>query len=163
MEGWGVGGYSGLHMPNLISVMNDQIRRLARREIRAQTKTMKRLTAKYRRDIAALKREIVGLRKTVGYLQVQEKRRVAGRPAPEAGAMRFRADGLRSHRAKLGLSAKDYGRLVGVAGLTIYHWEHAKARPRRLQLAKLAQVRGIGKREALKRLELLGSNAARGK
>ena len=149
-------------MPNLASALNEQIRRLSRREITSQTKTTRRLTAQYRRDIAALKREMVSLRKKVAFLEAQEKRRVAERPAPsEVEGVRFRADGLKSHRAKLGLSAKDYGRLVGVAGLTIYHWEGGKARPRRAQLAKLAAVRGLGKREALKRLELLGGSKGR--
>ena len=149
-------------MPHLASVLNEQIRRLARREITAQTKTTRRLTAQYRRDIAALKRQVAALRKSVAFLEVQEKRRVAERPAPpEADGMRFRASGLKSHRAKLGLSAKEYGRLVGVAGLTIYRWEGGKSRPRKQQLAKLAAVRGLGKREAMKRLELLGgSNGA---
>jgi hypothetical protein len=41
-------------MPNLTSVLNDQIWRLARREITANTKVIKRATAHYRRDIAAL-------------------------------------------------------------------------------------------------------------
>ena len=40
--------------------------------------------------------------------------------------------------------------------MTIYHWEAGKARPRQQQLAKLAAVRGLGKREAVRRLELLG-------
>jgi DNA-binding transcriptional regulator YiaG len=146
-------------MPNLASFLNDQIRRLSRREITSQTRTTRKLTAQYRRDIAALKREMVALRKKVAFLETQEKRRVAERPtAPATEGIRFRADGLKSHRAKLGLSAKDYGRLVGVAGLTIYHWEGGKARPRKAQLAKLAAVRGLGKREALKRLELLGGS-----
>ena len=39
--------------------------------------------------------------------------------------------------------------------LTIYNWELGKSRPRKEQLAALVAVRGIGKREALKRLELL--------
>ena len=146
-------------MPNLASALNEQIRRLSRREITAQTKTDRRLTAQHRRDIAALKREVASLRKAVAFLAAQEKRRVAERPAPPAAeGIRFRADGLKSHRARLGLSAKDYGRLVGVAGLTIYQWEGGKARPRKAQLAKLAAVRGLGKREALKRLELLGGS-----
>ena len=149
-------------MPNLASALNDHIRRLSRREIRSQTKSTRRLTAQYRRDIAALKREMTSLRKKVAFLEAQEKRRVAERPAPPpAEGIRFRADGLKSRREKLGLSAKDYGRLVGVAGLTIYQWEGGKSRPRKAQLAKLAAVRGLGKREALKRLELLdGSNGA---
>jgi DNA-binding transcriptional regulator YiaG len=151
-------------MPNLASALNDQIRRLSRREITSQTKSTRRLTAQYRRDIAALKREMAALRKKVAFLEAQEKRRVSERPAPAAvEGIRFRADGLKSHRAKLGLSAKDYGRLVGVAGLTVYNCEAGKARPRRAQLAKVATVRGLGKREALKRLELLGgANGAAG-
>jgi DNA-binding transcriptional regulator YiaG len=149
-------------MPNLASFLNDQIRRLSRREITSQTKTTRRLTAQYRRDIAALKRDMAALRKSVAFLEAQEKRRVADRPAaPAAEGKRFRTDGLRSHRSKLGLSAKDYGTLVGVAGLTIYHWEAAKARPRQAQLAKLLAVRRIGKREAIKRLELLGGSNGR--
>jgi len=147
-------------MPNLNSVINEQISRLARREIRAQTKKTKKLTAQYRRDIASLKRQIAALSKSVAFLTRQEKRRVGGAPvaaSTEASeGVRFRADGLKSHRAKLGLSAADYGRLVGASGLSVYHWEGGKARPRRPQVAKLAAVRGIGKREALKRLEMLG-------
>ena len=57
---------------------------------------------------------------------------------------------------KLGLSAKDYGKLVGVSGLSIYNWESEKTRPRDSQLAKIVAVRGMGKREALKRLEQMG-------
>ena len=56
---------------------------------------------------------------------------------------------------RLGFSANDYGRLVGVAGLTIYNWEKGKSKPRDKQLAAWAEVRGIGKREAWRRLELL--------
>jgi len=42
-----------------------------------------------------------------------------------------------------------------VSGLTIYNWEKEKSKPRKSQLPKLQDVRGIGQREALKRLELL--------
>jgi DNA-binding transcriptional regulator YiaG len=141
---------------NLGSALNDQIRRLARREIRSQAKAIRRLTAQHRRDIAALKREVATLRKAVSYLERQEKRRVTkGAVARPAEGVRFRADGLKSHRAKLGLSAADYGRLVGASGLSVYHWESGKARPRQAQIAKLISVRGVGKREALKRLELV--------
>ena len=150
-------------MPNLASTLNDHIRRLSRREIKAQTKTTRRLGAQYRRDIAALKREMAALRKTVAFLTAQEKRRGAERPAAPAEGLRFRADGLKTHRAKLGLSAKDYGRLVGVAGLTVYQWEAGKSRPRQAQLAKLATVRGLGKREAYNRLELLGGSPRAGR
>jgi DNA-binding transcriptional regulator YiaG len=141
-------------MPNLSSVLNEQIRRLARREIRSNTRVVRKATAHYRRDIAALKREVASLRKQVRFLERQENKRTGGLPIPkETDGLRFRRDGLKTHRGKLGISAKDYGQLVGVSGLTIYNWEAGKSKPRRQQLAKLAAVRGLGKREAMRRLE----------
>ncbi len=44
----------------------------------------------------------------------------------------------------------------GVTGLTICNWENGKARPMAKQLAAWGAVRRTGKREALRRLELLG-------
>ena len=145
-------------MPNITNILNEEIRRLARREIKSNTGVVRKQTAQYRRDIAELKRQVASLSKAVAFLGKQEKRRVAEQPVgQEVEGRRFRADGLRSHRAKLGLSAKDYGLLVGVTGQTIYNWEEGKGRPRQQQVSKVAAVRGIGKREAMKRLELLGA------
>jgi DNA-binding XRE family transcriptional regulator len=142
-------------MPSVLPALNEHIRRLARREVRAQTVRTKRAAAQHRRDIAALKRTIKALTTRLAQLEKQAARGGGGAvvtaEAP-AERLRFRADGLRTHRAKLGLSAKDYGKLVGVSGLTIYHWEAGKSKPRRKQLPALAAVRGLGKREALKRL-----------
>jgi transcriptional regulator with XRE-family HTH domain len=70
------------------------------------------------------------------------------------------ARGLRSHRDRLGLSAEQYGRLAGVSAQTIYSWERGTSTPRARQRASLAEVRGLGKREARARLEAL---SARGK
>lgn len=96
--------------------------------------------------------------KAVAFLEKQEQRRVAAPPtAPQdAKGFRFSARGVKAQRARLGLSAKTFGRLVGVAGLTIYSWESGKSRPRAKQLPGLAAVRHLGKREAKKRLELIG-------
>ena len=139
-------------MPNITGVLNHHIRRLVRREINVRTRSARRLTSVHRRDLAALE-------KALGFLEGQERRRVAERPVPpKVEGIRFRADGLKSYRARLQLSAKDFGKLVGVAGLTIYSWESGKSKPRKAQVAKLAAVRGLGKREALKRLELMGGS-----
>jgi DNA-binding XRE family transcriptional regulator len=140
-------------MPNVLPALNEHVRRLARREIRAETARTKRASSQHRRDIAALKRLIKGLAVRVAAC---EKRGGAPTPVLAAGEasdnLRFRKDGLKTHRVKLGLSAKDYGRLVGVSGLTIYHWESGRAKPRRRQLPAIAAIRGLGKREALARL-----------
>jgi len=145
-------------MPNLLSILTDRIRRTARREIRAQTQKTRRLTAQHRRDLAALKRQVSALTKTIAFLEKQEQRRVTAPPSPPQGAkgVRFSARSVRAQHRRLGLSARDFGRLVGVAGLTIYNWESGKSRPRKKHLPSLAAIRGLGKREARRRLEMMG-------
>ena len=75
---------------------------------------------------------------------------------PADAPTRFSAKGLKSLRARTGLSAADFGRLAGVSGQSIYHWEAGKTTPGAKQRAALAALRGLGKREALRRLEALG-------
>ena len=143
-------------MPNLASVLKDEIIRLARKEVKSQTGVTKRAAAQHRRDIAALKRQVQALTKQVAFLESQEKKRVSKRtPEAPSGQVRFSPGWLKAHRERLGISAADYGQLVGASALSIYNWESGKAKPRREAQAALASVRGLGKREALKRLEML--------
>ena len=144
-------------MANLLSLLNERIRRLARREITAQTRKTRRMTAQHRRDLASLKRQVAALARTVAFLEKQERRRVATPPAlQDTKGVRFSARSVKAQRARLGLSAKDFGKLVGVSALTIYSWESGKSRPQKKQLAGLAAVRRLGKREARRRLEMIG-------
>ncbi|MGA2622052.1 MAG: helix-turn-helix domain-containing protein [Thermoguttaceae bacterium] len=145
-------------MSNIAAVLKDEIRRLAKREIKAATSATKQAVAQYRRDIAKLKRELQQQQKKTAFLEAQERKRLRQPQAVEEDELegvRYSARSVRAQRKRLGLSAADYGKLVGVSGLTIYSWEHGKARPRKAQIAGLVAVRGIGKREALKRLEVL--------
>ena len=141
-------------MPNIASVLKGEILRLARKEARSETSALKKASAQYRRDIAELKRRIVDLQRKVALLEKQVHRN-APSPTPEVDAehVRFTAKGLRSQRQRLGLSAANYGKLIGVTGQTIYSWEHESARPRQQQVARIAVLRGLGKREARERLE----------
>jgi DNA-binding transcriptional regulator YiaG len=47
------------------------------------------------------------------------------------------------------------GALVGVSAQTVYNWEAGKSRPRQQQLAAIAAIRKLGKREAQARLASL--------
>ncbi len=143
-------------MPNLTSVLREEIRRLARKEIRSEVGTTKRQSAQHRRDIAALKRFTDAFERRVSFLERQEKKRVrTDKPDSVPEGTRFSPKWLKAHRKKVGLSAADYGELIGVSGLTIYNWEQGKAKPRDKSLASLAAVRGLGKRETWKRLDML--------
>ena len=138
-------------MPNLSTILKAEITRLARKEIKAAVDPVRKANAGHRKDIAELKR-------LVGSLQRELK--AASRPSrvratageESAASTRFSAKGLKTLRAKLGLSAAEFGVLVGASGQSIYKWETGKAVPRASQRAALASVRGIGKREAARRL-----------
>ena len=144
-------------MPNIGSLLRDEIVRLARRETRGQVAVARKATAQHRRDIAALKRQVATLERQVKLLS-RRSRGAGAAPAASASAtkLRFVAKGLRSHRARLGLSAGDFGRLVGASANSIYAWESGKTSPRRDQVAKIAAVRTLGKREAAQRLQAVG-------
>ena len=144
-------------MADLAGALKEEIRRLARKEIKAETGATKQAVAQYRRDIAKLKRKVAEQEKKIAFLENRERKRLEEPQAAEAAeGARFSARSVATQRERLGLSAAEYAKLVGVSALTIYNWEKGKTRPRQEQLAALVAVRGIGKREALRRLELLG-------
>ena len=143
-------------MPNIAAVFKEEIVRLARKEIRRQTNVLRRASAQYRRDIAEMKRRVANLQRKVGPLEKQVLKNVPVQvPEVDAERVRFTAKGLRSQRQRLGLSAADCGKLIGVTDQTIYNWEHEIARPRKEQLARIASLRRMGHREARARLEQL--------
>lgn len=143
-------------MPNLAQTLKEEIARLARRELRRHTKTVKKASAQHRRTIAELKRQMKALQRQTALLEKQVCQCRQSSPVAEpAKKVRFTAKGLRSDRKRLDLSAADYAKLVGVDLKSIYRWEAGKTRPRQAQVVALAAVRGIGKREAVARLEQL--------
>lgn len=138
-------------MPNIASVLKEEIQRLARKELRDNTDPLKKAVSHYRSEIAALKRRI-------DQLERQARRSAKASPAKPVDnaesdtAHRWRAAGFAQHRRRLGLSAADCGKLLGVSALTVYKWEQGNARPRAKYLPAISDLRGMGKREAAKRL-----------
>ena len=137
-------------MPNIAAVLKGEIRRLAKKEVKAQVGKTQKASAQYRRDIAKLKRMLSQQEREIKLLKRQQGQTPKEEEPSES--VRFSARSVKAQRSRLGLSAANYGKLVGVSGLTIFNWEHEKARPRKAQLAALVAVRGIGKREALLKL-----------
>jgi DNA-binding XRE family transcriptional regulator len=141
-------------MPNIAAALKMEIARIARKEIRGEVSTLKSAANQQRAKIAALRKEVERLERELKRATREPSKTGAQSPTGTDGvALRFRASGLTSHRRRLGLSAADFGRLIGVSGQSIYKWEAGEAKPRRKQLESVAAVRGIGRREALKRLE----------
>jgi DNA-binding transcriptional regulator YiaG len=141
-------------MPNIASILKQEIARVARKALRSETAALRKASTTYRSEIAALKRRVA---ETERQLRVSAKSAPSAAPAandesiPEG--MRFSAKGLSGHRKRLGLSASDLGLLLGVSGQTIYNWESGKARPNRKFLPTLVALRTVGKKQTSARLE----------
>jgi DNA-binding transcriptional regulator YiaG len=151
-------------MANLAAAIKEEIRHLAKKQIKAETGSTKQAVAQYRREIAKLKRQVQVQAKKIAFLESQERKRFEEREATAdelAESARFSPRSVKAQRERLGLSAADYAKLVGVSGLTIYNWEQGKTRPRKEHLTALVAVRGIGKREARARLGLLAVEEAK--
>jgi len=143
-------------MPNIGTLMRQEIVKLSRREARAEVESTRKASASFRKDIADLKRKVTTLERRVALLERRTLARPAAAVSPASESnLRYSAKGLHSQRTRLGFSAADYGKLLGVSAQSIYNWEQGQAVPRGEQLVKLAALRDIGKREARARLDLV--------
>jgi DNA-binding XRE family transcriptional regulator len=144
-------------MTTLAIALKDEIRRLARKEIKVQTGKHARAVAQYRREIARLKRQQREQERKIAFLEGQARRspHLPAGVAEQNGEARFSARSVKAQRHRAGLSAADYAKLVGVSALTVYNWEHNKSRPRQEQFAALVALRGLGKRDAQAKLALV--------
>lgn len=141
-------------MTNIATVFKSEISRIARKEVRAEMDSFKKAISQYRSAIADLKRQVSGLQKQLSQAN-RQARTTSSVSRVDVGdkPRRFSAARLAAHRAKLGLSAAGYGKLVGMSGATIYLWEQGKSRPNAEQIQRLAATRALGKRAALEKAE----------
>lgn len=145
-------------MSNFSSILKAEIARVARKSIKAELEGLRRTVASQRTEVVSLKRRLEETERALKQLQKLKGRAPEAAPAQEpatTGQLRFRAAGLASNRRRLGLSAAEFGLLVGATGQSVYAWEQGKTVPRGKALAAIAALRGIGKKEVRKRLEAL--------
>jgi DNA-binding transcriptional regulator YiaG len=143
-------------MPNIASVLKEEIARVARKEVRGETQQLKKSSTQARTDIAALKRRILSLEQQLKRLAKTGASKGLPTASKEAAShLRFSAKGLAAQRNRLKLSAAEFALLLGVSAQSIYKWEAGKARPRTSQLPMISNLRKMGKREATARLEAL--------
>lgn len=143
-------------MPNIATILKNEISRVARKEVRGETQFLKKAVSANRSDIAALKRRVHQLDQQVRRLGKGAAKPTLTSPEDEAASsLRFSAKSLAKQRQRLGLSAQAFGALIGVSALSVYKWEQGAARPRAKYLPAIAAVRSMGKREAAARLQAL--------
>ena len=131
-------------MADIKNVLYDEIRRLARKEVKLA--------------VAPLQAKIVELRKTISALSKKVKCASAdtskdsdeNTDGKKSKSFRFKAAAIKKLRAKFDMSQAEFAKLVGVSTLTVSCWELGKTSPRAGAKERLAQLRSMGKREIAK-------------
>lgn len=136
-------------MPNIASILKDEIIRLTRKEFRQQVEPLKKQVLAQRKQLTSLKQELETLRR--GVKAASKGSRQAGPakkdPNAPAAAIRYSAAGLRKLRERLGLSRDALAPLLGASSQAIYNWEQTDTRPRQEFLEKIAALRGLSKKQ----------------
>ncbi len=136
-------------MPNIANILKLEISRIARKEVRGETHSLKKAVTTYRSEIASLKRRAKELEDQVRQLS---KASAKVKVAPDAVAMaqggRFSAKALASQRRRLKLSADRLGLLIGVSGQSVYNWEQGAAAPHAKYLPAIAALKTLSVRKA---------------
>jgi DNA-binding transcriptional regulator YiaG len=145
-------------MPNVNTVLKEEISRISRKEAKAAVAPIRKPSVRYRKDLADLKRRMAQLEKVNRELQARLTKVEGAQPVPQAaeGSVKgwISGKGIKSLRNRLGLSQDRFAKLIGVSAQAVYLWERKTGmlRLRGVTKAKVFSVRGIGAKEAKKRL-----------
>ncbi|MFC1590957.1 hypothetical protein ACFL43_00365 [Thermodesulfobacteriota bacterium] len=146
-------------MPNIATVLKDEIQRLARKEIKQaitplikSNSSLKKTISEHRRRIAALEKENKSLISQQSKIQKQTQTEI---PDLETGDIWIYAKGLKSLRKRLGISQAALGKLTGASMQAVTLWEkktgRIKIRNPEVRSA-LAELKSMKKTEVQERL-----------
>jgi len=135
-------------MANIQQLLNDEIRRLARKEVIAVEKELKSQLVELRKTVAEQNRRIKALEKAataaapVAVENIEEE--------DSLKSVRVTPERITQWRSKLGLKRAQYARLLDVSPLSVTHWENGTTVPREAQKRLIAKYRDMGLRELRK-------------
>ena len=116
-------------MPNVQTVLKEEIARVARKEIKSAVGKLKEDNIALKRSVTALKRELASqeaelkrVRKLIGKSAAAATTAKTGDEQSE-GRFWVTSNGIKSLRKKLRLTQAEFAELLGVSGQAVYQWE----------------------------------------
>ena len=141
-------------MANIQQILNEEIRRLARKEVIALEKNLKAQLVELRKLVAAQNRRIKELEKNLTAPKAAAEAPKAAENKPEdTKSFRVTPERIIKWRTALNLKRAQYARLLGVSVLSVTHWEQGISTPRNAQKQRIAELRDMGKKELRKLCE----------
>ena len=144
-------------MPDIKGVFQEEVKRLAKREIKTATASLLKTVMELKRKVAVLERALAAAGKepvkekiTVNVPAVKavetEEKTVKGKKSRFSGKKIIRL------RKRLHLSQAELAELVGVNMFSVSHWELGKNLPRQAQQEKLEELRTLPRKVLQERL-----------
>ena len=138
-------------MANFQQTLNEEIRRLARKETSGVIKELRAQLVELRKSHAELNRRLKALEKA---LPAPAAKPAAETAAPEGAAEqknpRVSPERIIKWRNAIGLNKSQFAALLGVNLLSLIRWESGKSAPRAEMKRRIAAVHAMGKRELAK-------------
>lgn len=134
-------------MPDIKGVLQDEIKRLAKREIKAATAPMLKSIMELKRKVVQLERALAAKEKEVSFVKSAAENsadipaQTVQIPAKKARKVQFNGKKIIRLRKRLHLSQAELAALVGVNMFSVSHWELGKNIPRQTQTDKLEEIR----------------------
>jgi len=147
-------------MPDIKNVFASEIRRLAKKEVKAALQPLQEQISKLRKTISEQNAKIKTLEKRVPTALPQKKEIT---PVADDKSVRMSPQWIIKLRQKLGLTQGQFAVLLDTSNFSVSHWELGKTTPRDVFKRKIAALRGIGKRELKRLLEAKDKGAVDGK
>ena len=134
-------------MPNMQQLLNDEIRRLARKEVKLAIQPLQENIAALRRQISDLKKLYNEANRKAEYIQKKAAEVSGVEITAEEPKLRLNAAGIVRIRTKLKLTQSEFARLLDVSMHTVSAWEKGKCAPRANVKSRICALRTIGKRQ----------------
>ena len=144
-------------MPNYTTVLNEEIARIARKEVKTAVDPIMARAIELKKKVSALTKQtaelasklddleqLLGLEPLIDPSVVSEEEIKKSRITPKY---------IANIRKKLGLSKNEMAAVLEINPNSIYLWESGRATPRNETKAKLIQLREMGKKEVRALLE----------
>lgn len=146
-------------MPDLKQVLNDEIRRLARKELKIALPPLVDQITALKRQVAEQAKIIARLQSAASAPYVESTADTPAEPETDAPAtrnVRITPERIIKLRQKLGLTQGQLAKILNVSNFSVSHWELGKGAPRAASKQALARLRDMGKREFSRLLQESG-------
>ena len=158
-------------MPNLATLLKEEISKIVRKEVQNQVRELQKTVREQRDALARLEKQSGPAKAKAAAKPAATKpaatKSAAAKPAAAKPAaakvskapagdkrkqIRISPNTIKKHRKRLKLSQAELGELLNVSTNTVLRWEAGTSKPRSKHLSGLGQLRSMGLREVKKQL-----------